>query len=145
MIENVQLEWKIMKMTKIIVTTALFLLIGSVSLAQEGPLTGPLQEDEDAFLLTVYLKHDQTMNISEINALAAQNRLDEIFPPEGVEIVDHYVFMGIGQVIVLRVPPNRLRMVNIALEQGAWGAYQTEFYVTYDLAAARIYQQESGQ
>ena len=81
----------------------------------------------------------------EINELAAQNRLNEIFPPEGVEIVDHYVFMGIGQVIVLRVPPNRLRMLNIALERGAWGAYQTEFYVTYDLAAARVYQQESGQ
>lgn len=134
-----------MKMTKIIATTALTMLIGSVSLAQEGPLTGPLLENEDAFLLTVYLKHDQTMNISEINELAAQNRLSEIFPPEGVEIVDHYVFMGIGQVIVLRVPPNRLRMLNIALERGAWGAYQTEFYVTYDLAAARIYQQESGQ
>ena len=134
-----------MKMTTIIVTTALTMLIGSVSLAQEGPLTGPLLENEDAFLLTVYLKHDQTMNISEINELAAQNRLNEIFPPEGVEIVDHYVFMGIGQVIVLQVPPNRLRMLNIALERGAWGAYQTEFYITYDLAAARIYQQESGQ
>ena len=134
-----------MKMTNIIATTALTMLIGSVSLAQDGPLTGPLLENEDAFLLTVYLKHDQTMNISEINELAAQNRLNEIFPPEGVEIVDHYVFMGIGQVIVLRVPPNRLRMLNIALERGAWGAYQTEFYVTYDLAAARIYQQESGQ
>ena len=121
------------------------MLIGSVGVAQEGPLTGPLLENEEAFLLTVYLKHDQTMNITEINELAAQNRLNEIFPPEGVEIVDHYVFMGIGQVIVLRVPPNRLRMLNIALERGAWGAYQTEFYVTYDLAAARIYQQESGQ
>lgn len=134
-----------MKMTKLIVAAALSMLIGSVGLAQDGPLTGPLLEDEEAFLLTVYLKHDQTMNISEINELAARNRLSEIFPPEGVEIVDHYVFMGIGQVIVLRVPPNRLRMVNIALEQGAWGAYQTEFYVTYDLAAARIYQEESGQ
>ncbi len=134
-----------MKMTKLIVAIALTMMIGSVSLAQDGPLTGPLLEDEGAFLLTVYLKHDQTMNISEINELAARNRLNEIFPPEGVEIVDHYVFMGLGQVIVLRVPPNRLRMVNIALEQGAWGAYQTEFYVTYDLAAARIYQQESGQ
>ena len=134
-----------MKMTRIIVGTVLTMLIGSASLAQEGPLAGPLLEDEEAFLLTVYLKHDQTMNISEINELAARNRLNEIFPPEGVEIVDHYVFMGIGQVIVLRVPPNRLRMVNIALEQGAWGAYQTEFYVTYDLAAARIYQEESGQ
>lgn len=134
-----------MKMTKLIVAIALTMMIGSVSLAQDDPLTGPLLEDEGAFLLTVYLKHDQTMNISEINEVAARNRLDEIFPPEGVEIVDHYVFMGLGQVIVLRVPPNRLRMVNIALEQGAWGAYQTEFYVTYDLAAARIYQQKSGQ
>ena len=134
-----------MKMTKIIATTVLAMLIGSVGVAQEGPLTGPLLENEEAFLLTVYLKHDQTMNITEINELATQNRLNEIFPPEGVEIVDHYVFMGIGQVIVLRVPPNRLRMLNIALERGAWGAYQTEFYVTYDLAAARIYQQESGQ
>ncbi len=134
-----------MKLTKLIVSSALALLIGSASLAQDGPLTGPLLEDEEAFLLTVYLKHDQTMNISEINEIAARNRLREIFPPEGVEIVGHYVFMGIGQVMILRVPPNRLRMVNVALEQGAWGAYQTEFYVTYDLAAARIYQEESGQ
>ena len=134
-----------MQITKLIVAAALTMLTGSVGLAQDGPLTAPLLEDEEAFLLTVYLKHDQTMNISEINEIAARNRLREIFPPEGVEIVGHYVFMGIGQVIILRVPPNRLRMVNIALEQGAWGAYQTEFYVTYDLAAARIYQEESGQ
>ena len=134
-----------MKIFRIIATAALTMLIGSVSLAQEDPLTGPLLEDEEAFLLTVFLKHDQTMNISEINAIAERNRLNEIFPPEGVEIVDHYVLMGIGQVIVLRVPPNRLRMVNIALERGAWGAYQTEFYATYDLAAARIYQEQSGQ
>jgi len=134
-----------MKKTNTLAITALVLLFGSVGLAQDGPLTGPLLEDDEAFLLTVYLKHDQTMNIAQINEIAAQNRLNEIFPPEGVEIVDHYVFMGIGQVIVLRVPPNRLRMVNIALERGAWGAYQTEFYPTYDLAAARIYQEESGQ
>ena len=128
-----------------LVAASLIMLLGSLSLAQDGPLTGPLLEDDEAFLLTVYLKHDQTMNIAQINEIAAQNRLNEIFPPEGVEFVDHYVFMGIGQVIVLRVPPNRLRMVNIAIERGAWGAYQTEFYPTYDLAAARIYQQQTGQ
>ena len=134
-----------MKKIYVAVTTAFTLFLSTLTLAQEGPLTGPLLEDDEAFLLTVYLKHDQTMNISEINARAEQNRLNEIFPPEGVEIVDHYVFMGVGQVIVLRVPPNALRMLNISLERGAWGAYQTEFYPTYDLAAARIYQQESGQ
>ena len=126
-------------------TMAFAVMLCSMAIAQDGPLTGPLLEDSDGFLLTVYLKHDQTMNITEINEIAARNRLDEIFPPEGVEIVDHYVFMGLGQVIVLRVPPDRLRMVNIAIERGAWGAYQTEFYPTYDLRAARIYQQQSGQ
>ena len=124
---------------------ALAVMLCSMAVAQDGPLSGPLLEDSDAFLLTVYLKHDQTMNISEINEIAASHQFDEIFPPEGVEIVDHYVFMGIGQVIVLRVPPDRLRMVNLAIERGAWGAYQTEFYPTYDLRAARIYQQQSGQ
>ncbi len=127
------------------VMMALAVALCSIAVAQDGPLTGPLLEDSEGFLLTVYLKHDQTMNIAEINEIAASNRLNEIFPPEGVEIVDHYVFMGLGQVIVLRVPPDRLRMVNIALERGAWGAYQTEFYPTYDLRAARIYQQQSGQ
>ena len=126
-------------------TMAFAVMLCSMAIAQDGPLTGPLLEDPDAFLLTVYLKHDQTKNITEINEIAARNQLDEIFPPEGVEIVDHYVFMGLGQVIVLRVPPDRLRMVNIAIERGAWGAYQTEFYPTYDLRAARIYQQQSGQ
>jgi len=45
--------------------------------------------------------------------------------------------MGIGQVIVMRFPPDHLRRVNLAIEKGAWGAYQTEFYVTYDLRAAK--------
>ena len=134
-----------MKRIVSVAATAIICGFGHMGLAQDGPLTGPLLEDEEAFLLTVYLKHDQTMNIAQINEIPAQNRLNEIFPPEGVEIVDHYVFMGIGQVIVLRVPPSRLRMVNIAIERGAWGAYQTEFYPTYDLAAARIYQERSGQ
>ena len=49
------------------------LIFGSQLNAQDGPLTGPLLEDEEAFLLTVFLKHDQTMNIQEINELAAAN------------------------------------------------------------------------
>ena len=53
--------------------------------------------------------------------------------------------MGIGQVIVMRVPPERLRLLNIAIERGAWGAYQTEFYITYDLAEARAAQAAASQ
>jgi hypothetical protein len=88
-------------------------------------------------LLTVFLKHDQSMNNVERGTLLDKSGFRDMFPPDGVEIVDHYVMMGIGQVIVLRFPPDHLRRVNLAIEKGAWGAYQTEFYVTYDLRAAR--------
>jgi hypothetical protein len=43
--------------------------------------------------------------------------------------------MGIGQVVSLRVPAERLRMVNRAIEEMAWGGYRTEFYTTYDYRA----------
>ena len=47
-------------------------------------------------------------------------------------MVSWYIMMGIGQVVTLRVPPAKLREVNLAVENGAWGAYRTEFYATYD-------------
>ena len=116
------------------VATFLVVLISSIGGAQEQ---GPLLPDKDTMLLTVFLKHDQSMNNVERRALLDVSGFDDMFPPDGVEIVDHYVLMGIGQVIVMRFPPDHLRRVNLAIENGAWGAYQTEFYVTYDLAAAR--------
>ncbi len=117
-----------------ILAVVLMVLIGGVSVAQDP---GPLLADKDTMLLTVFLKHDQSMNNIERRALIQESGFNDMFPPEGVEIVDHYVMMGIGQVIVMRFPPDHLRRVNLAIENGAWGAYQTEFYVTYDLAAAR--------
>ena len=115
--------------------TLLIVLISSIGNAQEQ---GPLLADKDTMLLTVFLKHDQSMNNVERGILLDKSGFRDMFPPDGVEIVDHYVMMGIGQVIVLRFPPDHLRRVNLAIEKGAWGAYQTEFYVTYDLRAARI-------
>ena len=122
-----------MKRTTFAATFLLF-LISTVGGAQDQ---GPLLPDKDTMLLTVFLKHDQSMNNIERRALLDESGFDDMFPPDGVEIVDHYVMMGIGQVIVMRFPPDHLRRVNLAIENGAWGAYQTEFYVTYDLAAAR--------
>jgi len=117
-----------------IAAALLIVLISSIGGAQEQ---GPLLPDKDTMLLTVFLKHDQSMNNVERRALLDVAGFDDLFPPAGVEIVDHYVMMGIGQVIVLRFPPDHLRLLNLAIENGAWGAYQTEFYVTYDLRAAR--------
>jgi hypothetical protein len=44
--------------------------------------------------------------------------------------------MGIGQVVTLRLPAERLREVNRMVEEKAWGAYRTDFYATYDYKAA---------
>jgi hypothetical protein len=87
----------------------------------------------DAILLTIFLKHDQSLNLEEIQKVQQEQGFWKAFPPEGTTVVSWYVMMGIGQVITLEVPAARLRDVNLALEKTAWKAFRTEFYPTYDL------------
>ncbi len=87
---------------------------------------------QNAILLTIFLRHDQSKTVDEINAHLARTGFRQNFPPEGVEVVSWYVMMGIGQVVTLRVPPDKLRAVNLAIERRAWGGFRTEFYPTYD-------------
>ena len=87
---------------------------------------------QDSFLLTVFLKHDQSKTVDQINEQLKRQDYYKKFPPQGIEVVSWYIMMGIGQVVTLRVPASRLREVNRAIEQSAWGAYRTEFYPTYD-------------
>lgn len=123
---------------------ALFIALLPSYLHAQGPdVEHALLPQKDTMLLTVFLKHDQSMNNVQRRELLKETGFNDTFPPVGVEIVNRYVMMGIGQVIVLRFPPDRLRMVNIAIERGAWGAYQTEFYVTYDLLEARAAEEKS--
>jgi hypothetical protein len=86
----------------------------------------------NSILLTVFMRHDQSKTLDEINAHLEKTGFRKSFPPEGVEIVSYNIVMGIGQVMTLWVPPDKLRAVNVAFEKGAWGAYRTEFYATYD-------------
>ena len=91
-----------------------------------------MAEQDDSVLLTIFLKHQKDKNLAEINAKLGDTGFWAKFPPAGVEVVTWYVMMGIGQVVTLRVPANKLREVNLAIEQNAWGAFDTEFYATYD-------------
>jgi hypothetical protein len=92
-------------------------------------------EPKGTFLLTIFFKHDQSKPLEQINAELRQQGFYKAFPPPGIEVVTWYVMMGIGQVVTLRVPAERLREVNRAIEQTAWGGFRTEFYPTYDLKA----------
>jgi hypothetical protein len=94
-------------------------------LAQESGTDGKI-------MLTVILRHDQSKTLDEIDDHLAKTGFIKNFPPDGVEIVSYRIVMGIGHIITLRLPPEKLREVNVAFEKGAWGAFRTEFYPTYD-------------
>src|ERR1700760_3280296 len=86
----------------------------------------------DAILLTVFLRHDEAKNLDEIQKIEEAQGLYKSFPPPGTSVVSWHVVMGIGQIVTLEVPAAKLREVNVALERGAWKAFRTEFYPTYD-------------
>ena len=100
---------------------------------------------ENAVMLTVFLKHDQSRPLSELNAQLERQGFYKAFPPQGIEVVSWYIMMGIGQVVTLRLPASRLREVNRALENTAWGSYRTEFYPTYDYKAVGIAAHDKAQ
>jgi hypothetical protein len=87
----------------------------------------------DTILLTIFLKHDQSKSLAEIQKIQEEQGFYKAFPPEGTRIVSWNVAMGIGQIVTLEVPASKLRDVNVALEKTAWKAFRTEYYPTYDL------------
>ena len=91
-----------------------------------------MPDTADHIMLTVLLKHQKDKNLAEINSKLDATDFWARFPPEGTSVVSWYVMMGIGQVVTLSLPPSKLRDVNLAIEQCAWGAFDTEFHATYD-------------
>ena len=100
---------------------------------------------DNAVMLTIFLKHDQSRPLGELNAQLAKQGFYKAFPPAGIEVVSWYVMMGIGQVVTLRLPASRLREVNRIFETMAWGVYRTEFYPTYDYKATGMANHDKAQ
>jgi hypothetical protein len=135
-----------MPVARVLLAALLCLPVLSPALAQEKPAPAPASTPEgDTMLMTIFLKHDQSKNLNEINDQLHKNGYYDRFPPAGTEVVSWYVMMGIGQVVTLRFPPSKLREVNIALENTAWGPYRTEFYPTYDYKAVAEQQKRTMQ
>jgi len=118
-------------------------MMGSNTIAQTAsptpvPAPAATPTPDNAIMLTIFFKHDETRPLGELNAQLEKQGFYKAFPPEGVEVVSWYVMMGVGQVVTLRLPASRLREVNRILETSAWGVYRTEFYPTYDYKAIGI-------
>lgn len=110
-------------MKKLVLTLLFFIVTGTAAYAQK---------DADSTMITIFLKHQQDKSLKDINAKLETNQFHQMFPPKFARVVSWYVMMGIGQVVTLKFPASKLREVNLTLENGAWGAFNTSFYPTYD-------------
>jgi hypothetical protein len=113
--------------SRISLVVLLMVCLSAVTVAQES-----VPPAKGVMMLTIFLKHNQSMTLDQIDKHLQTTGFEKNFPPPGVEVVSWYVMMGIGQVVTLRFPAEKLRDVNLAIEHGAWGAFHTEFYPTYD-------------
>jgi hypothetical protein len=133
--------WKTAK--NLVLAATLVAVGGLVAVGAQKTTPSPIEPNPPAnsdaqkgtILLTIFLRHDQSKTLDEINSELRKQGYYQAFPPAGTEVVSWYVMMGVGQVITLRIPAERLRDVNLAIEKTAWGGYRTEFYPTYDYKA----------
>ncbi|VIO65342.1 hypothetical protein CI1B_04410 [Bradyrhizobium ivorense] len=121
-----------------IAALAAALMFAGSAQTQPTSTTDAAPTPDNAVMLTIFFKHDQSRPLSELNAQLERQGFYKAFPPDGVDVVSWYVMMGVGQVVTLRLPASRLREVNRIVENSAWGAYRTEFYPTYDYKAIGI-------
>jgi hypothetical protein len=131
-----------------LVVAASVSMVGSVAQTPSPtptPAPAATPTPDNAVMLTIFFKHDETRPLGELNAELEKQGFYKAFPPEGVEVVSWYVMMGVGQVVTLRLPASRLREVNRIIETSAWGAYHTEFYPTYDYKAIGIASHEKAK
>src|ERR1700678_2188884 len=71
--------------------------------AAAPPVGSATATPDNAVLLTIFLRHDQSRPLSELDDQLAKQGFYKAFPPPGVEVVSWYVEMGIGQVVTLRL------------------------------------------
>ena len=131
----------------LLTTAALLATVGSLSAqpASTPPAGTATATPDNAVLLTVFLKHDESRPLGELNAQLRKQGFYKAFPPPGIEVVSWNVVMGIGQVVTLRLPAPRVREVNRVLEDTAWGAYRTEFFLSYDYKAVGLENHQKAQ
>ncbi len=110
----------------------IFLFVFIISFTEKALAQSAKDSGSDSIMITVFLKHQQDKSLTEIQKKQEENKLWDMFPPKQSRVVSWYVMMGIGQVVTLKITPKDLRTLNLSIEKGAWGAFSTEFYPTYD-------------
>jgi hypothetical protein len=101
----------------------------------KGPSMQTTLAADDSLIVTVILKHQQDKNLLEIRRKLEANGFWDVFPPREARVLSWQLAINMGHVIVLKIPANAVRTLNLALENGAWGAFDTEVHLSYDYYA----------
>jgi hypothetical protein len=108
--------------------TAIFLFVqASYSFMPEDST-----KNTDSVTITVILRANQDMSTQDIQQQMLDNGFWKIFPPDYAEVESWTYAMGMGEIITLKVPLSNISEFNETVQTAAWGAYSTEFYITYD-------------
>lgn len=116
-------------MKKIILPLIAFILLTPVSYSFSPEDS---TEGTDSVTITIILRANQDMSTQDIQQQMLDNGFWKIFPPDYAEIISWNYVMSFGQIITLKIPISNLSELNETVQNAAWGAYSTEFYITYD-------------
>jgi hypothetical protein len=90
---------------KTLLTALLVLASAAIFNSDSGAQTTPTDDatptPDNAVMITIFFKHDESRPLGELNAQLEKQGYYKAFPPAGVEVVSWYVMMGIGQVVTL--------------------------------------------
>ena len=114
--------------------------------AVENPPVGNEKATEDnALELTIILRHDQSRPLKQLQDQLTEQGHYKAFPPPGMDVVSWHQVMGLGQIIVVRLPVTRLQELNRLLKDTAWGVYTIEVYPTYDYKSVGMSKNQRAQ
>ena len=74
---------------------ALFAALPVLAQMPSAPPQGLAAQGDGTFLLTIFLKHDQSRPLGKINEQLKEQGFYKAFPPQGIQVVSWYVVMGI--------------------------------------------------
>lgn len=98
-----------------------------------GPSTAPTDiKDNDSIIVTVILKHQQDKNLPEIRRILEAQGFWDLFPPAEARVISWTMAVGLGHVIIMKLPAHAIRKLHLAVGNGAFGAYTCEILLSYD-------------
>lgn len=99
-----------------------------------GPSIQPPAADTltDSVLVTIVLKYQQDKNFPELRRILEAQGFWDLFPLAESRVVSWNIAIGLGHIVTLKMPSGSVRRLNLAIQNGAWGAFNSEVYLSYE-------------